>query len=77
MIMPHERPEFYRFHNGDKVPLPFAADEYDTRLMRLRAAMDGAGVEVAVTGGGHREKAAVDDVRHPDYCTCAYSVERV
>jgi len=46
--MQQQRPEFYRFHNGDKVPLPFAPDEYDTRLMRLRAAMDGAGVEVAV-----------------------------
>jgi len=43
-----ERPEFFRFHNGRKAPLPFSAEEYDTRLMGLRAAMDAAGAEVAV-----------------------------
>lgn len=43
-----DRPEFFRFHNGMKVPLPFSADEYDTRLMGLRAAMDAAGVEAVV-----------------------------
>jgi creatinase len=44
----NERPEFYRFHNGEKAPLPFSAEEYDTRLMGLRAAMDAAGAEVVV-----------------------------
>lgn len=34
------RPDFFRFHNGDKATLPFAAEEYDTRLMGLRSAMD-------------------------------------
>jgi len=42
------RPEHFRFHNGDKAPLPFSAEEYDTRLMGLRSAMDAAGAEVAV-----------------------------
>ena len=44
----NERPEFFRFHNGVKAPLPFSAAEYDARLMGLRAAMDAAGAEVAV-----------------------------
>ena len=43
-----ERPEFYRFHNGEKAPLPFSAEEYDTRLMGLRSAMDATGAEVVV-----------------------------
>ncbi|TCO74199.1 M24 family metallopeptidase [Rhodovulum euryhalinum] len=42
------RPDFYRFHNGDKVPLPFSAAEYDARLMGLRTAMDATGAEVVV-----------------------------
>jgi len=42
------RPDFFRFHNGDKAPLPFSQDEYDTRLMGLRSAMDATGAEVAV-----------------------------
>ena len=44
----NERPEFYRFHNGEKAPLPFSAEEYDTRLMGLRSAMDATGAEVVV-----------------------------
>ncbi|MDO5612813.1 MAG: aminopeptidase P family protein [Paracoccus sp. (in: a-proteobacteria)] len=43
-----ERPQNYRFHNGHKAPLPFTADEYDTRLAGLRAAMDQAGVQAVV-----------------------------
>ncbi|MFC2970373.1 aminopeptidase P family protein [Acidimangrovimonas pyrenivorans] len=31
-----ERPEFYRFHNGDKAALPFAPEEYESRLEGLR-----------------------------------------
>ncbi|MBK1634305.1 aminopeptidase P family protein [Rhodovulum adriaticum] len=42
------RPDFYRFHNGEKAPLPFSPAEYDTRLMGLRTAMDAAGAEVVV-----------------------------
>jgi len=42
------RPDFFHFHNGDKVALPFSQDEYDTRLMGLRSAMDATGAEVAV-----------------------------
>ncbi|WP_372604203.1 aminopeptidase P family N-terminal domain-containing protein, partial [Actibacterium sp.] len=42
------RPEFFRYHNGDKVPLPFSAEEYDHRIMGLRAAMDATGAEAVV-----------------------------
>jgi len=42
-----ERPAFYRFHQGSRV-LPFAAEEYDTRLAGLRAAMADQGVEACV-----------------------------
>ncbi|TCP38688.1 M24 family metallopeptidase [Rhodovulum marinum] len=47
------RPDFFRFHNGDKAPLPFSQDEYDTRLMGLRSAMDATGAEVAVLTSMH------------------------
>jgi creatinase len=30
--MTSTRIEFFRFHNGDKVALPFAAAEYEARL---------------------------------------------
>jgi creatinase len=46
------RPEFYRFHQGDRC-LPFAASEYDTRLAGLRAAMAEAGVEACVFTSMH------------------------
>ncbi|MBN2906579.1 MAG: aminopeptidase P family protein [Rhodobacteraceae bacterium] len=42
------RPDFFRLHNGEKAPLPFAPDEYDTRLMGLRTAMDAVGVDAVV-----------------------------
>ncbi|WP_414897103.1 aminopeptidase P family protein [Rhodovulum sp. YEN HP10] len=42
------RPAFCRFPGDEKAPLPFSAEEYDTRLMGLRAAMDATGAEVAV-----------------------------
>jgi creatinase len=38
------RPQFYRLHQGEKV-LPFAPQEYETRLAGLRATMAAAGVE--------------------------------
>ncbi|NBR91757.1 MAG: creatininase, partial [Rhodobacteraceae bacterium] len=47
-----ERPEFYRFHQGDRV-LPFAATEYDARLAGLRARMAEAGVEACVFTSMH------------------------
>jgi creatinase len=47
-----ERPQSYRFHQGDRV-LPFAASEYDARLAGLRAIMAEAGVEAAVLTSMH------------------------
>ena len=46
------RPQFYRFHQGDKV-LPFAPAEYDARLAALRAIMADKGVEAAVFTSMH------------------------
>ena len=43
-----DRPQNYRFHNGEKAALPFAAEEYDARLAGLRSAMADAGVDAAV-----------------------------
>ncbi|MGJ8546264.1 MAG: aminopeptidase P family protein [Sulfitobacter sp.] len=47
------RPEFYRFHNGEKSPLPFEAEEYEDRLDELRERMEGAGVAAAVLTSMH------------------------
>ena len=47
-----DRPEFYRFHQGDRV-LPFAAAEYDARLTGLRQIMHDAGVEACVFTSMH------------------------
>ncbi|MDO5756536.1 MAG: aminopeptidase P family protein [Rhodobacterales bacterium] len=48
-----ERPEMYRFHNGEKAPLQFDGAEYDERLKKLRARMSDLGVEVAVFTSMH------------------------
>jgi creatinase len=48
-----ERPESYRFHNGEKVALPFAAAEYEARLKGLRAIMVEVGVDAAVLTSMH------------------------
>ena len=48
-----DRPDFYRFHNGEKAPLPFAPEEYEQRLAGLRVRMEVAGVEVAVFTSMH------------------------
>ena len=48
-----QRPEFYRFHNGPKAPLPFADSEYAARLASLRARMAEAGVTAAVFTSMH------------------------
>ncbi len=47
------RPEFHRFHNGQKAPLPFAPGEYEARLAGLRLIMADAGVDVAVLTSMH------------------------
>ena len=41
------RPDFYRFHQGDKV-LPFADAEYEARLAGLRAIMADTGIDAVV-----------------------------
>lgn len=41
------RPDHYRFHQGDRVP-PFAPAEYDARLAGLRRIMAEHGVGAAV-----------------------------
>ena len=48
-----ERPEQYRFHNGEKVPLPFAPEEYEARLAGLRTIMADAGIDAAVLTSMH------------------------
>ena len=47
-----ERPQHYRFHQGDRV-LPFAASEYEDRLEGLRELMEVQGVEVCVFTSMH------------------------
>lgn len=47
-----DRPEFYRFHQGNRV-LPFEAVEYETRLKGLRARMTDAGVDACVFTSMH------------------------
>ncbi|MFN0114954.1 MAG: aminopeptidase P family protein [Paracoccaceae bacterium] len=47
-----DRPQSYRFHQGDRV-LPFAAAEYDARLAGLRAIMEENGIEAAVLTSMH------------------------
>lgn len=47
-----DRPDFYRFHQGDR-RLPFDPAEYDARLRGLRATMAAMGVEVCVLTSMH------------------------
>lgn len=47
------RPESYRFHNGEKAPLPFPVAEYETRLAELRERMEAAGASAAVFTSMH------------------------
>ncbi|MCL3883131.1 aminopeptidase P family protein [Marivita sp. GX14005] len=47
-----ERPQFYRFHQGEKV-LPFDPSEYDARLSKLRAGMAEKGVDACVMTSMH------------------------
>ena len=46
------RPEHYRFHQGDRV-LPFAAEEYDARLTGLRELMEMQGIDACVFTSMH------------------------
>ena len=46
------RPEQYRFHQGDRV-LPFAAEEYDARLADLRELMEMQGIDACVFTSMH------------------------
>jgi creatinase len=47
------RPEFYRFHNGEKARLQFAESEYAARIAGLRKRMEEAGAEAAVFTSMH------------------------
>ena len=47
-----ERPQQYRFHQGDRV-LPFAGEEYNARLAGLRELMEVHGVEACVFTSMH------------------------
>lgn len=48
-----DRPEMYRYHNGEKSPLPFEAAEYEARLSELRERMETAGATAAVFTSMH------------------------
>ena len=47
-----ERPQQYRFHQGDRV-LPFATSEYDARIAGLREIMEVHGVDACVFTSMH------------------------
>ena len=47
------RPDMYRFHNGEKSPLPFDAAEYEDRLDELRERMENVGATAAVFTSMH------------------------
>ncbi len=48
-----DRPDFFRFHNGEKAPLPFAEIEYEARLRGLRRIMDDTGAGAVVLTSMH------------------------
>ena len=50
--MTGQRPDFYRFHQGEKV-LPFADAEYEARLAGLRAIMADKGIDACVLTSMH------------------------
>ena len=47
------RPDFYRFHNGEKAGLQFSDDEYAARVAGLRKIMAELGVDAAVFSSMH------------------------
>ncbi|MEC3861333.1 M24 family metallopeptidase [Mesobacterium sp. TK19101] len=48
-----ERPQHYRFHNGEKAGLPFSDAEYEARLAGLRAIMADKGLSACVFTAMH------------------------
>ncbi|MHA6346747.1 aminopeptidase P family protein [Roseivivax sp. CAU 1761] len=48
-----QRPQTYRFENGAKAPLPFAAGEYEARLAGLRRILAEAGLETCLLTSMH------------------------
>ncbi len=50
---PTARPEFYRYHNGQKARLPFADTEYQARLNGLRQSMEDSGANAVVLTSMH------------------------
>jgi creatinase len=60
-----DRPEFYRFHQGEKA-LPFAAEEYEARLARLRQDMEAEGIGAAVLTSMH------NIAYHSGFLYCAF-----
>ncbi|SNS88887.1 aminopeptidase P family protein [Tropicimonas sediminicola] len=51
--MTTERPQSYRFHNGEKAALPFAVAEYEARLAGIRQTMIDAGLDACVFTSMH------------------------
>lgn len=47
------RPEFFEFHNGEKVQLPFSNSEYEQRLTNLRLLMDRQQVDAMLLTSMH------------------------
>ncbi len=47
------RPDFHRFHNGQKATLPFEVSEYETRIAELRERMETSGATAAVFTSMH------------------------
>ncbi|MHA7888216.1 aminopeptidase P family protein [Roseicyclus sp.] len=60
-----DRPEFYRFHQGEKT-LPFAPEEYEARLARLRQDMEVEGIGAAVLTSMH------NIAYHSGFLYCAF-----
>ncbi|MBF9058593.1 M24 family metallopeptidase [Rhodobacterales bacterium HKCCSP123] len=60
-----DRPEFYRFHQGEKT-LPFAPEEYEARLARLRKDMQAEGIGAAVLTSMH------NIAYHSGFLYCAF-----
>jgi creatinase len=48
-----QRPDFYRFHNGERAKLQFEVSEYETRLADLRETMAIRGIDTAVFTSMH------------------------
>jgi len=50
---PSNRPNHFRFHNGDKAKLPFTQAEYQKRLRRLQQHMQSEGIDAVVLSSMH------------------------